>query len=110
MSKIDFSSILNEMIGAAKNSLADKWPEVEELGTSSFRSLAQGLADIEIMRLNGKITEEQARLLLDMNKSTLRIVLLSIEGIGLAAVEETINAALNAVKKTVNTAVGFVLL
>lgn len=110
MSKIDFSSVLNEMIGAAKNSLADKWPEVEELGTSSFKSLAQGLVDIEVMRLNGKITEEQARLLLDMNRSTLKIVLLSIEGIGLVAVEEAINAALNAVKDVVNTAVGFALL
>ena len=110
MSTLDFSSIFNAMLKAAKDSLADKWPAVEELGTSSFKSLAQELIDIEMLRLNNKITDEQARLLLDMNKGTLKIVLLSIEGIGLVAAEEAINAALNAVKNVVNTALGFVLL
>jgi|SRR5690606_27981864 len=110
MSKIDFSSLLNEMMTAAKNSLGSRWKEVEELGTSSFKSLAQGIVDIEKMRINNTVSEEQAKLLLDMHKSTLRIVLLSIEGIGLIAVEEAINAALNAVKQTVNTALGFALL
>jgi hypothetical protein len=36
-------------------------------------------------------------------------VLLTVEGLGLLAVEQAINAALRVVKDTVNTALGFVL-
>jgi hypothetical protein len=38
------------------------------------------------------------------------MVLLAIQGLGLLSVEAAINAALNVVKNTVNTAVGFALI
>ena len=80
------------------------------MATSSFKTLAQSLVDIEEMRLNGSITEEQARLLLDMHKNTVKITLLSEEIIGIVTAEEAINAAIDSVRYAVNTVVGFELL
>lgn len=110
MGSLNSSNLLNQMIGAAKVVINDKWPEVRDLGTSSFKSLAEGLVDIERMKSENKVTDEQAKLLIDMHKNTLRIVLLSVEGLGILAVEGAINAALNVIRDVVNTATGINLL
>jgi predicted ATP-grasp superfamily ATP-dependent carboligase len=110
MNKLDFSKLLGEMLGAAKNKLADKWPAVEGIATTSFKTLAQTLVDIEDMTLKGTITGEQAALLLDMQKNTAKMVLLSVEIVGIVAAEEAINAALDVVRDVVNTAISFPLL
>ena len=110
MNTLDFSALLKQMLDAAKNTLANKWPVVKDLATSSFKTLAHSLIDIEEMKIDGTITEEQARLLLDMHKNTAKIVLLSVEVVGIVAAEEAINAALDSVKTAVNTAIGFALL
>ena len=110
MDNLDFSTLLKQMLGAARNVLADKWPAVKDLATSSFKTLAQSLVDIEQMRLDGTISEEQARLLLDLHRNTVKITLLSEEIIGIVAAEEAINAAIDSVRNTVNTAIGFALL
>jgi hypothetical protein len=110
MATLDVNRLLEEMLAAAKTSFADQWPTAKDLSISSLKKLAVSFVEIEKMKLNGTITDEQARLLLSMDKNTFRIVLLSIEGLGLLAVENALNAALNIVRDTVNTAVGFVLL
>jgi len=107
MNKLNVSELIKEMLESAKKVLADKWPAVKDLATSSFKTLAQSLVDIEEMWLKGSITEEQAHLLLDMHKNTVKITLLSEEIIGIVTAEEAINAAIDAVRNAVNTAIGF---
>ncbi len=63
----------------------------------------------EKLKLEGKITKE-AQLHIEIQKGAFRTVLMSIKGLGLIAVENTINAALGAVAKTVNKAIGWGLL
>lgn len=110
MSTIDFSKISGDMLNAAKSQLADKWPAIESLATSSINTLAQSLIDIEEMSLTGKISKEQAALLLNLHKNTAKMVLLSIEVIGIVAAEQAINAALDIVKGPINAALGFGLI
>lgn len=110
MSTIDFSKILGDMLDAAKSQLADKWPAVESLATSSIKTLAQSLIDIEEMSLKGTITKEQAALLLSMHKNTAKIALLSVEVVGIVAAEQAINAALDVVKDAINNTIGFGLI
>jgi hypothetical protein len=47
---------------------------------------------------------------MEMQADTARAVLLTTEIMGLAAAEQAINAAMSAVRDTVNKAVGFILL
>jgi hypothetical protein len=110
MGKLNFTEIFEEMLSAARATLADNWPKVSSIATSSFKTLAQTLVDIEEMSNDGSITEEQARLLLNMHQNTLKIVLLSVHVIDLVKAEAVINAAFDAIKIPVNAALGFKIL
>jgi hypothetical protein len=58
------------------------------------------------LKQNGKITEQEAAYLMDLQRNASRTVLLTIEGLGILAVEEAINAALAVVRDTINAALG----
>ncbi len=60
--------------------------------------------------LSGEITEDQTKLHHDIQKNATRSVLLTNEGLGLIAVEQAINAAMDVLKETVNGAFDFALL
>ena len=107
---LNVSSLAKTMTEAAKGKLQEHWPEVKEFATSEAKKTAETLRMIERLALTGEINVKQAKALLQMQKNSALAVLLTVEGLGLLTVEAAINAALSAVKDTVNTAVGFVLL
>jgi hypothetical protein len=107
---IKVEDLVGPMIGAARNSLAQDWPKAEAYSEMEFRKLAQSLADIAALIAAGKVNEQQAVALLNVHKNTTLMVLLTIEGLGVIAVENAINAALNAVAGVVNTAAGVALI
>ncbi|MBV9961306.1 MAG: hypothetical protein JO072_03595 [Parafilimonas sp.] len=107
---LDINSILTDMLNAAKTSLGDSWKDVKDVATASFKNLAQTLAEIEQMRLAGTITSEKAILMLDMQKQAVIIAIATEEALGLVAAQNALNAALDVIKKVVNTTIGFVLL
>jgi hypothetical protein len=110
MAELDYKELLEGMLTAGRSVLADAWPEVADIATSSFKTLALTLTEIGKMKKSGVISEEQARLLLNMHKNTARIILLSVELKKELKAEAAINAALDAIKIPVNAAVGFDLL
>jgi hypothetical protein len=110
MATLNAGDLLDSMTSAAKNSLSSNWPGIKDLATTSFKTLAQTLVDIESMKLNGTVKPDQAKLLVEMQKNALKVVLLSEEGLGLLAVEAAINAALSVIQGTVNMALGFSIL
>jgi hypothetical protein len=107
---LNVSSLAKTMTEAAKGKLRDHWPEVKEFARAEAKKTAETLAMIERLALVGQINAKQAKALLGMQKNSALAVLLTVEGLGLLAVESAINAALGAVRDTVNTAVGFALL
>lgn len=107
---LDTSKLAQDMLKAAKGALTKAWPEAQAYADMEFIKIAQNLAAIEKMKLTGVITEEKARLQFDIQKNASRAVLLTIEGLGIVAVEQAINAALGVVKDTVNKAIGWALL
>lgn len=104
------SQLGKDILGAFKGVLTKKWPDIKEYGEAEAKKLAQTLVMIEALKVAGKINEEQATLHIEIQKNATRTVLLTLEGLGILAVEAAINAALNVVKNTVNTAIGFALL
>ena len=103
-------SLAKAMTEAAKGKLQKQWPEVKEFAKTESRKTAETLAMIERLTLSGEINVKQAKALLQMQKNSALAVLLAVEGLGLLMAESAINAALGAIRDTVNTAVGFVLL
>jgi len=110
MAQIDFKSLTDTILGTLKNSLGDKWQAIGSLATTSAKTLAHNLVEIEKMMVNKKITPEQAKLLFNMQKNALTTVLLSEEGLGLLAAEAAINDVLDAIKGIANKALGFALI
>lgn len=110
MSKMDFSALVADMLAAARAKLVDHWKDARPYAESEFQAYTRNLAFIANLKEDGKITEEQAKLYLDIQKNSMRTVLLTIEGLGILAVEAALNAALDVIRTVVNKAIGWALL
>jgi hypothetical protein len=110
MTDIDLSDLVANMLSAAGDSLKDKWPESKDYAESEFKKIGETIIFISQEVLAGRMSEEKAKLHLEMQKKSSKMVLLTLEGLGLLAVEAAINAALKVVSDTVNSAIGFALL
>ncbi|TMP29701.1 hypothetical protein [Pseudoalteromonas rubra] len=107
---LDVGELASKMFEAFKGELSDKWPDVKDYAEAESKKLAENFVMIEKLKLTGEITEEQAKLHHEIQRNASRSVLLTIEGLGLVAVEQAINAAMDVLKETVNGALGFALL
>lgn len=110
MANIDFSKLIKDMLLAFQGQLSNHWKEAKPYTEKEIKSFAENIKLIAKLQLEGKIDEQQAKLYMDIQKSSMRIVLLTIEGLGILAVENAINAAIDVVRATVNTALGWTIL
>lgn len=104
------SNLVKQMLVAAKGELEDKWPDVKIYAETEAKKLAQTVVMIEKLKLSGKVSKKQADILLDMQKQTSRVVLLTVEGLSLLSAEAAINAAMKSIRETVNGAIGWTLI
>jgi hypothetical protein len=107
---LDAGELASKMLEAFKGELADNWPKIKAYAEAESKKLAENFVMIETLKLSGEINEEQARLHHEIQRNASRSVLLTIEGLGLIAVENAINAAMEVLKETVNSALDMVLL
>lgn len=110
MPEINMEKLVKDMAGAATGVLKEKWPSVKTYAEAEFKKLGETVIAVQKSKLTGNITEEEARLLLEMQKNAMRSVFLTVEGLGIIAVEEVINAAMAVVRSTINTAIGWSIL
>lgn len=110
MANIDFEKLIQQMLDAAKGVITNHWSEAKPYAEKEFKAFANNLKMIAELKVEGEITEQQARMHIEIQKSSIRVVLLTIEGLGILTVEAAINAAIDIVKSTVNTAIGWVIL
>lgn len=104
------SDLVRDMLAAARGELEDKWPEVKIYAETEAKKFAQTLVMIEKLKVAGRISKKQADLLLDMQKQTSRVVLLTIEGLSLLTAEAALNAAIRSIRDAVNDGIGWKLI
>lgn len=107
---LDLGALATTMLNAALGVLKKKTPDIVSYAEGEFKKIAQAIVTIEAMAAAGQITQEEAALHLKIQAGASRSVLLAVKGLGLLEAEAAINAALDAVKKTVNAALPFNLL
>ena len=107
---LKLSDILTPMVDAAKNSFSKDWPKVKDYAKPELKKLAESLVTITKLIAAGKVNKQQGKALMRIYNNTAQMVMLTIEGLGIIAVENAINAALNAVKSAVNAAAGIAIL
>ena len=104
------SQLASQMTAAAADELGEKWPDIRDFARGEFKKIAADIVLIGRLRARKKISSKRARLHLEMQKNATKTVFLTVEGLGILAVEAAMNAALKTIRDAVNTAVGFVLL
>ncbi len=104
------SDILKPMMDAAKNSFSEDWPRVKDYANPEIKQLAESLVTITKLITSAKVNKQQGKALLQIHRNTAQMVMLTIEGLGIIAVEDAINAALKAAKDAVNAAAGLAIL
>ena len=107
---LDIEKIAKDMLAAALPLLGKAGQDADAFAKVEFTKIAHTIVAIGEDLAARRIDQQQAELLLDMQKLASRNVLLTIEGLGLLAVEAALNAALDVIKKAVNTALGVVLI
>lgn len=100
--------LTKSILGVFRTQFKKDWPDIKDYAEVEAKKMAQTLVQIETLRLKGK-PESELSALLQMQRNAMRAVLLTIEGLGLLAVEQAINAALDIIRTAVNTALGFEL-
>jgi hypothetical protein len=108
--QLDAGALAEQMLAAALPILIKNAQDAEAFAETEFTKIAQTIVSIGELVAAGQIDQQQAGLLLDMQKSASRTVLLTLKGLALLAVEEAINAALDVVAGAVNVALGFKLI
>jgi hypothetical protein len=107
MSSIDIDTTVSQMLMAAKGVFAEKWPDVKRFAESESKKFIQNMAEIELWKSLGEITESEAKSLSKLHQRSMKMVFTALEGIGLAMAEKAINAALDIVRGVINTAIGW---
>jgi len=110
MGNIDFASITSQIVDAFKVNLSKNWKEIKPYAEKEAKAFTENLKLIAELKLSGKIDEETARLHVEIQKNSMRIVLLTIKGLSILTVENAINAALAIIRTAVNAAIGWPVL
>ena len=110
MAHLDVKELFTAMLGAAKIVLIKHWKDAAPYAEKEMKGFGENLVMIGKLKAEGLITIEQARIHLSIQKNSSRIVLCTIEGLGILAVENALNAAIDVVRGKVNTAIGWQLL
>ncbi len=109
-SKIDASVIMQAMTQAAAAALKKKWPAARTYAGHEFEKFVLQMQQIEKLKDDKAITEDEARFLARLQQNAMMTVLLTLEGLGMLAVESAVNASIDAVRDLINTAIGWKVL
>lgn len=99
---VDLRSLLLRAQCHPKNTITERQIDL------MMKNLA--LVDIAQLAVLKKVKKQQAQALMRIHKNTTTMVLLTIEGLGIIAVENAVNAALSAVGDAINAAAGLKIL
>jgi len=110
MASLDFGQLAGDMLAAAAGAAQGRWPEIRDSVVPQLERLAQIGVEIERDHLLGRLDDDEARTLVEMEKNTLAAVVAGAKGQAKAAAQAAINAALAVLSTAVNSAVKFPLL
>ena len=107
---INVSQLAKQIKDAARVELTDQWPDIKDYASTESKKIAETIKMIAKMTAAGTMSQKAAKIHLRIQKNAATTVLLTVEGLGLLAVENAVNASIRAIQDSVNTAVGFKLI
>jgi hypothetical protein len=107
---VDITTLGTSMIDAARAALGNRVPALQAAAEMELRRLAGALADIGTLLAQGDIDPERAKSLANIHRLSMRSVLRSVEGLGVLAADQTLQAVTGVAASVLNRIVGFKLL
>jgi hypothetical protein len=109
MPKLDLDTLVADMGKAALPHLKAGAERARAYGKVEADKIARTAALLANGIKRGTIDAEEAQLVLDVQKNASRSILLTIQGLGIVAVENAINAAMAILRDGVKAATGIAL-
>jgi len=106
MSSIDIGAVAGEAAQKIVQALAGTGKDVASYAQAEAKKLATSAVEIAELRASGKITDEEAKLHIDIQKHASRAVLMAIEGVSILGAEQAINGALSVIGGAIKAATG----
>lgn len=101
--------LAHQMLQALQREMDNVWEEVKPFAQTEVKSFVENLLLIEQLQQQGRINATQAQLYLEIQKNAMRVVFLTIEGLGILAVEKALQAAWDVIRAPVQAALGWTL-
>jgi hypothetical protein len=109
MAAFDIDAVVKEMGKAALPHLKGGAAKAKEFGKAEADKMARTAQMLAEGVLKGTIDKDEAQLILDVQKNASRSVLLTIKGLGIVAVENAVNAAMDVMLKAIKKTIGVAL-
>ena len=107
---MDWQTLLPQMLVAAEKVFQGDWNTIAPYLQSELTKMEQDVLLIQQMYASGQMTADECTLYMEMQNNSIKAVLLTVEGVGILAVDQIINAVLGVIADAVNKAVGFALI
>lgn len=109
MATINFQDIINNSVNAAKTIAGKSWNQLKPYAEHEFEQFAENIAFLAKLKLSGQVSEAEFNIRVGIQKTALKNVMLTIEGIGLIMAQDIVNAVIGIVFSAVGTAAGIVI-
>jgi hypothetical protein len=103
---LDVNKAVNDMVQASAGSLLQGGAQATQYASHEYTQFIADIQHVQDMAEQGTITDEVAQALVEQHKLSMQAVLITVEGLGVIAVQNAINAALNVLNSALMTALG----
>lgn len=110
MSQLELTTFTAPMLSAFRGVLGHEWPVVASYVQQEIEQAAQELQGIQTDLHNGDLSPVEAQTLIAGWKNNLEADLMGAQGLAQLALQRACNAAFDAVRAPINTALGVALL
>ena len=109
MPDVDFDVLIRDMGEAAVPHLEEGAEKAKAFGRHEADKMARTAMMLAEGVTSGQVDADEAKLILEVQKNASRSVLLTVQGLGIVAVEQAVNAAMTVLMTAVQRATGVLL-
>lgn len=105
---LDIKQVVSDMLQASAKFLLKGGEKATAYAAHEYSNFILDLEHVQTMAENKEINEEEAKYLVMQHKLSMQAVLLCVEGLGIIAVQNAINAAIEVLNLALKAALGSV--
>lgn len=102
---LDLRRVVSDMVRASSAELARGGKEASALAAHEYEQFIRDVVHVQTMAEDGQISPAMAQALINQHKLSMQAVFLAVEGLGVIAVQNAINAAIAVLTEALGAAV-----